>query len=66
MVTGSSVTFEPQPAMNTASSAPPMRLREFALKSTYPAVVQAHDHSIRVTTRPRVPLIAASYRPILL
>jgi hypothetical protein len=41
------VTFEPQPATNTASSAPPMRLRKFALNSKYPAASQAHDYPIQ-------------------
>ena len=63
MVTGSSVTFAPQPAMNTAPSAPPMRLRKFALNSDYPAAVQAHDHNIRVNLWRGVPLNDAASGP---
>ena len=58
IVTGSSVTFAPQPAMSTVDSTPPMRLRKFALNSKYPAVVHAHEHLFRVAARPRVPSIA--------
>ena len=62
IVTGSSVTFAPQPAMSTVESTPPMRLRKFALNSKFPAVVHAHEHLFRVAAWSRVPSIATGTR----